>query len=661
MHTLVCILVCVCVVGFTQLVSLQAETPVGEPYSQKAEDSSMVLLDNPEDIPSLAVSEEVLSEQTELEPLDLTEYEEPKESDAQDQSDQNRDNSGDNNNQDRQNSDTEEKEPGNDPTKKNPDEKGNGENGYNTPTETDLTYFKTSIKDGETVTEKSYSFTITHTEEVRKQELTPQLVEVLLNGEIVPQFNGSLLLEDGQNEIMVRVTYEKRDGSLKTVGKKYVVYLDRNGIVITDSIRSLENYGYTVYKEIFEFEAYAALGSEEVPLTVTVNGEEMKGSDHYYKTRLAVGSNQIKLSSSYPGYAETSITYDVMYDKDLFDHNLTDQEIHTSGFEFFADLKSGVELSPSGRYAVMLNGSAITNDSGKYEVELSPHVNTITLKVTDAPNAISYIQEFEIIYTPPEGENAPIITTSLDNSDLNFKSMRHLLSVEAYSYLGEQIVATGKNGSGLTVTLNGQTVYHASSNITYDLYFIQGENIVTVTARDEEGYYTTKEYSVYCEGVNVGEKIGTATISVEASTVGLGYLIPPTQVDIYEGENAVYPLGRLLDASGFQYNFSGTPDNGFYLAHLLKGGITNGAAIPKDLKAYLESAGIGLNGYEPNSLGENDFTVASGWVYQIDGAVPQYGLSECFLQDGQTLRLRYTLAQGRDVGCGGGNNFGNEW
>ena len=60
-----------------------------------------------------------------------------------------------------------------------------------------------------------------------------------------------------------------------------------------------------------------------------------------------------------------------------------------------------------------------------------------------------------------------------------------------------------------------------------------------------------------------GDPIGTATVSVEATTVGLGYLIPPTQVTIYEGVNAVYTLTELLNQNGFQYNYGGDAAGSF--------------------------------------------------------------------------------------------------
>ena len=246
-------------------------------------------------------------------------------------------------------------------------------------------------------------------------------------------------------------------------------------------------------------------------------------------------------------------------------------------------------------------------------------------------------------------------------------SRRFPLSVTATSYLGEPIYASGADGSGVTVELNGEPVGTASSNSTYELYFEPNmANIVTITAVDREGYSNKRSYEIYCNSVEIGDPIGTATVSVEATTVGLGYLIPPTQVTIYEGVNAVYTLTGLLNQNGFQYNSGGTADAGFYLAYIIRDGITNGAAVPEDLAEKIEEDGLKWNNYSENSLGQFDFCEGSGWMYQVDGVYLSHGLSECYLLDGQVLRFRFTLAMGKDIGgktdgYGLIDGYGKEW
>ena len=66
-------------------------------------------------------------------------------------------------------------------------------------------------------------------------------------------------------------------------------------------------------------------------------------------------------------------------------------------------------------------------------------------------------------------------------------------------------------------------------------------------------------------------------------------------------------------------------------------------------------AGLTLNPCHQYSIGQFDYTPASGWLYSIGGGTnyPLKYLSDYELRDGDVLVLRYTLAGGRDVGDAG--------
>ena len=446
---------------------------------------------------------------------------------------------------------------------------------------TDLVYFYTSIVNGSTSAVRGYTFTIQQNYEALQQyALTPVSTSVEVNGLGVPQFSGTVLLDNGANTITVTAQYAMRDGTTRTVSKSYTVYYDESVI---------------------------------------------------------------------------------------FEHNLANMTVQSADFSFIARLRGDLGLSNAARSSVMFNGVTITNDTGEYFVTLQPRNNTITLVASDSKNGLNYQQSFVIVYDTSALEtNRPTIVTNLDDVTTT-NSRRFPLSVTATSYLGEPIYASGADGSGVTVELNGETVGTASSNSTYELYFEPNmANIVTITAVDREGYSNKRSYEIYCNSVEIGDPIGTATVSVEATTVGLGYLIPPTQVTIYEGVNAVYTLTGLLNQNGFQYNYGGTADAGFYLAYIIRDGITNGAAVPEDLAEKIEEDGLKWNNYSENSLGQFDFCEGSGWMYQVDGVYLSHGLSECYLLDGQVLRFRFTLAMGKDIGgktdgYGLIDGYGKEW
>ena len=125
-------------------------------------------------------------------------------------------------------------------------------------------------------------------------------------------------------------------------------------------------------------------------------------------------------------------------------------------------------------------------------------------------------------------------------------------------------------------------------------------------------------------------------------------------------------MAQVLESYGYEYQYSGDLKNGFYLAHLIKPGITNGWVIPEELENDIDEDGLmWTNIYHTDSLGEQDFTQGSGWMYCVNGVFPNYSLSECYLQDGDVLRLRFTLAYGKDIGgsssSGAGSNYDHQW
>ena len=53
-----------------------------------------------------------------------------------------------------------------------------------------------------------------------------------------------------------------------------------------------------------------------------------------------------------------------------------------------------------------------------------------------------------------------------------------------------------------------------------------------------------------------------------------------------------------------------------------------------------------------NNLYEFDCGELSGWMYSVNGSFPNYGFADYFPQDGDVVRVCFTLALGRDVGGG---------
>lgn len=113
---------------------------------------------------------------------------------------------------------------------------------------------------------------------------------------------------------------------------------------------------------------------------------------------------------------------------------------------------------------------------------------------------------------------------------------------------------------------------------------------------------------------------------------GDGWVLQPTKVTFYEGENVFQVLQRVCKQQKIHLEFMDTP-------------LYN--------SAYIE--GI-------YNLYEFDAGDLSGWMYRVNGWFPNYGCSRYQLQDGDVIEWVYTCDLGKDVGGGtsAGNNAGKE-
>ena len=216
-----------------------------------------------------------------------------------------------------------------------------------------------------------------------------------------------------------------------------------------------------------------------------------------------------------------------------------------------------------------------------------------------------------------------------------------------------------------------------------------------VYAEDAYGNHYTELRGFTGKRREAGQKIGEATIYVDATALGLG-VIGRVSYDVLADEPISYavakavmgmntgdPFGAAKDTLGWRGSYAGTLDNGFYLQSLNTGCTANaledggwpGTTEEEVLKAIDDrfGAGSGLatlwrclyrNGLNKSAgsgsrIGEFDYTSGSGWMYSLDGTYyPGQSMSAVYLRDGDVLTLRYTLAYGWDIG-GGSDNYGN--
>ena len=524
---------------------------------------------------------------------------------------------------------------------------------------TEVVYFTTTILNGSTIPQNELSFQIIH----KQPELRVQSTSVEVNGSEVPQFSGRVQLANGQNSIKVTVVYVDPENRQIQVSKTYTVYVVPDELVITTDLTDR-----TVNQQGFAFTAYAALGSRKATLSVSVNGEQIGSDSNRYKTTLNEGENLIVLAADGEGqHLEQRYTITVeLPDNIEIITDLYDHEVDDPAFSFQASIAGGTDRAS---LTVVANGVTLSGDSGVYSCQLSRGNNLIRLKATDVDGK-EYTQSYTISYhhyiiceADEADETMPKMTCNISNG-MEITGSLYTLQVSAQTGDGARIY-----GDHITVQLNGRTLedmWEDEQRTGYRLELTGGLNDVVITVWDYEDRYTIYRYSLNCTAVDEGGMKGTATVIVDANVLSLGELIPATKVDILEGQNAVYAVAQVLESYGYEYQYSGDLKNGFYLAHLIKPGITNGWVIPEELENDIDEDGLmWTNIYHTDSLGEQDFTQGSGWMYCVNGVFPNYSLSECYLQDGDVLRLRFTLAYGKDIGgsssSGAGSNYDHQW
>lgn len=261
----------------------------------------------------------------------------------------------------------------------------------------------------------------------------------------------------------------------------------------------------------------------------------------------------------------------------------------------------------------------------------------------------------------------PTIYTELVDGK-SYAGPRKTFKVYAKDYKGNYLKATNERSNGWhEVFINGTKV-SAISNVKYEQYyysleFIDGPNKVTIEATDKYGNTFKISRTIYLDKDANRIKIGTITFSLEATTLNLGYLIGPVEVDLYEGDQLSYVLDETLEKYGYEYTMppGKSLSSGFYLASVKKKNITSGWSIDKKLLDKLNEEGVEEAPYKSDSLGEKDFRNGSGWMYQVNGDFKNSGISTSIPDDGDVIRIRYTLHYGRDLGADSGGEPWGDW
>lgn len=540
-------------------------------------------------------------------------------------------------------------------------------------------YFKTSITDGSTVESETYGFSI---HQLTTLEVTG--LSVAVNGkEYLFPANSRYMnvrLVTGANTITVSVNYREADGSTVCASKSYTVYYAQAGELIIVAKRVSDNKPLnelaTVTDGELTFTASMVQDGNEYPVqSVTLNGRTLTGIGDTYTASLNSGKNTIYIKGGYQS-SSAEETYNITYNANAFQiiTSISDTVIDDNTAQSSASFEKVTvdseryrfELQPiqsTGKGSIdrvyVINGTSLTQESdGLYTVQMGREDRMLCIDYKDSlgqPKTYKYQLHFQrgAEGTPEDRQPTIIAQVKADGTvigltnGLTMKTPDLIVLVDGRSCNGQQLYA-----NNYTVSVNGTVVSAPISQSGYQFGYTaylsnEGANTITITATDADGYSATRSWTVYYENGDI-----TVTVSVEATTVGLGYLVPPTEVTVPGGTDAWSIVEKVLTENGY-----GTSGSGSYLSAIQRSGICSGFFIDSELMDLIVADGMDENGagldpqpFSMDSLGEFDFYRWSGWMYSYNGSYPGYGMNVCKPQDGSVIRVRYTLALGKDIG-----------
>lgn len=347
---------------------------------------------------------------------------------------------------------------------------------------------------------------------------------------------------------------------------------------------------------------------------------------------------------------------------DLENKIVTSAELYGDMFGFFAYIENGSE-----KHSLTINfknsetsfsGENLATADDYYEAKLALGANYFTIFLEEDGKTVSSVQ-YIITYqamkadasNPDIGEGVSIVT-NLDDYNGEVMTNRYFTFTVSARSSGKVIYS-----DHIEVTLDETVVDSPTGSSTFEYVLNFGPedtHLVTVLAWDDEGNSAYREYEVKFKGSNDGDSIGVAYVVIDATTAGLG-IIGEYEIEILQGDTAAKSLVTAADFMGLSIHYDGSTESGFYVRGV--SGFGGVPEVPPELWECVLRDGLSLTGAPSGGLFSGDFTANSGWMYSINGTLyPGKGLSAYNLSDGDTLYLRYTVAEGKDIGGSGGGN-----
>lgn len=366
------------------------------------------------------------------------------------------------------------------------------------------------------------------------------------------------------------------------------------------------------------------------------------------------------ISISVSGFEKAVYKEDFDYIENITDYDYEiDEESTSTDWDTLSELSRGDALSEI--QASRTETSSINRNTAP-PVITTPTPEPLILTTPSGTIAPIVEDEDEIIETPeetlapeitftPEPEvildpNGPVIVTDMD-SEHTTSSFIEAINITGYDPTGEKLSA-----EHFTVILNDSYIYPSLSfngSFSYNLNYKEGPNSLEIHVSDNINQQKIYTYAI---NYNIPEK-QPAIISVDAASIEMGYMVTPTSVEITEGKTVAAYVKEILSRNGYSTYSKGSQNLNYEFRGIYRNDLYSKCEpVIRDeiLKPVLTNIDILTpSGHYNNFIKNGYFYASSKWIFEINGVKYFDSMSNYILNEGDVLRVRFTLNEGEDL------------
>ncbi len=434
----------------------------------------------------------------------------------------------------------------------------------------------------------------------------------------------------------------------------------KENLVVSCNIETAE-----IVNDVIAFEVAATSTADAV--TVTYNGNVLPvGKEGLYVATLEKGNNTFVVKAT-RGDDVLEKTYEIDYKGFTVVTDLYDVTTGDSAYAFNAVVRYGEDQCEA---KVAIGETSVDGTNDKYTLAFAAD-GTYNVTVGGAVGRMHYTENFTVVYDSSLPKFAKMTLASNKQYRGNVVAFTLTATDAEGNKLADSNVAfyadfdvSDDNDEFTQLTSTEiSTVWSDGNATSYKLFVTEGgfanglDKTALIKVVLTSGDKTVERlYRVCYVGPDADGCIGEVVVSIDGFTVGVGYILEPTIVKVYQNVKFPQYLKTLIEEKGWTMDFTGSLDSGFYLSSL------NGLDIPDNVvnerlaevlaanNMTVEETSISPGNDGTYSLGEFCYNSYSGWMYSINGMFANYGMADYDPVDGDVVQIRFTLAYGADIG-----------